>query len=78
MLNRLRWLALIGTMTLPIYVLHQKFLMPVRAIEWTVDSYYIYIVAILLSVVITLLSIVFYKLLHRIILCRILMFGESN
>lgn len=78
MLNRLRWLALIGTITLPIYVLHQKFLMPLRAIEWTVDSYYIYIVAILLSVVITLLSIVFYKLFHRIKLCRILMFGESN
>ena len=67
------WLSGLGTLTLPIYVLHQKFLMPVGLLHLQSGNLLLSLVA---SLVVMLLSVWVYRLLrHRYV--RLLFFGES-
>ena len=64
----------IGTVTLPIYVLHQKFLIPLRFLPFELP---LSIRLTLLPLIIVALSIVFYLLLSKVRLLRMILFGEK-
>ena len=64
----------IGTVTLPIYALHQKFLIPLRFLPFELP---LSIRLTLLPLIIVALSIVFYLLLSKVRLLRMILFGEK-
>lgn len=67
-------LAKLGTLTLPIYVVHQNFFLINRIIKFQTDSF---LIMSFISLMIILLSIVFYKMCSFLKLKRLL-FGEEN
>ena len=67
-------LSYIGTITLPIYVLHQIFLMPNRFIKYTSNHI---IIILMITIGCILLSIITYKILHKSSILRLLCFGEK-
>lgn len=64
----------IGTITLPIYVLHQNFLIPNRFIQYTSNHI---IIILLITIGCVFLSIIAYKIIHKSSILRLLCFGEK-
>ena len=64
----------IGTITLPIYVLHQKLLLPIRILNYKSDNMFIIIGTAILCIFLTILC---YKLLSTFKFLRLFCFGEK-
>lgn len=69
-----KFLLYIGTTTLPIYVLHQKFLMPNMLLKYTSNNL---LIITFVSICCVFLSIMFYRLLRRFHILRLICFGEK-
>lgn len=69
------WLLRIGVVTLPIYVLHQKFLLPLRVIHFPCGILGNYFLSLILSALVIELSIIVFHYIKSPIL-RQIMFGE--
>lgn len=76
---KLSWLKstllYMGGVTLPIYVLHEKFLMANKVLRIESSNH---IVVLILTVLIILASIQMYTLLKKTRFCSMMMFGERN
>lgn len=70
---RVSKVAAVGAMTLPIYVLHQKFLIANEVIHLQTDNY---ILVVLIAFMLILMTIGIYKILHINKYCALLLFGE--
>ena len=70
-----RWLTDIGMCTLPIYVMHQKFLLPFHAISSSMLSW---LMAFVCSVILLFLCRMIYSLLSKNRLLALLLFGEKR
>lgn len=73
--KNINWIAKVGMMTLPIYVLHQKIIMANRILKIQTDN--IMTEAIIAIVVMT-LTINIYKVLHKNKFIAIALFGENK
>lgn len=73
--SRVSKVAAAGAMTLPIYVLHQKFLIANKVIHLQTDNY---ILVVLIAFILILMTIGIYKILHINKYCALLLFGESQ
>lgn len=67
--------AAVGAMTLPIYVLHQKFLIINKAMHLHTDNH---VLMILIALMLILITIGTYKILHRNKYLALLFFGETQ
>ena len=76
--NRLKhvnsWLVSIGTLTLPIYVLHQKFFIPTLIHPVDINIFII----IAMTPVLILLSIAVYRILRKSSILALMLFGEAR
>lgn len=63
----------IGTLTLPIYALHQKFLMPATLLDYKTDNI---LLVFVVSIAVIILSVMTYKLLRNRYI-RLFFFGEK-
>ena len=68
------FLTYMGTITLPIYVLHQNLLIPNRFLQYQSDSI---IIILLITIICILLSIITYKVLCKFTILKLLCFGEK-
>lgn len=73
--NRVSKLAVVGAMTLPIYVLHQKILTLNKVMHLHTDNHVLMILIVLMLMLIT---IGIYKILHRNRYLALLLFGEAQ
>lgn len=73
--NRVSKIAAVGAMTLPIYVLHQKFLTSNKMMHLHTDNH---VLMILIALMLILLTIGIYKNLHRNKYLALLLFGEAQ
>ena len=67
--------AAVGAMTLPIYVLHQKFLILNKMVHLHTDNH---VLMILIALMLILITIGTYKILHRNKYLALLLFGEAQ
>lgn len=72
--DRVYKLAVVGSMTLPIYVLHQKFLIVNNLIHLQIDNY---IPMILLALILVAITIKTYKILRKNRYIALLLFGKT-
>lgn len=73
--NRVSKVAAVGAMTLPIYVLHQKFLIINKVMHLHTDNH---VLMILIALMLILITIGTYKILHRNKYLALLFFGEAQ
>lgn len=73
--NRVSKVAAVGAMTLPIYVLHQKFLTLNNVMHLHTDNH---VLMILIALMLILITIGTYKILHRNKYLALLLFGEAQ
>lgn len=74
-LENIGWVAKVGMMTLPIYVLHQKIIIINRLLKIQTDNI---LIEIVIAIVVTVLTIAMYKILHKNKVLALTLFGESK
>lgn len=73
--KNINWIAKVGMMTLPIYVLHQKIIMANRILKIQSDNI---LVEIVIAIVVMVLTIVIYNVLHKNKFIAFALFGENK
>ena len=73
--QRLKWLAVLGTLTLPIYAIHQKFYEVNRLLHIHSTNLLVFLLG---TIIVILLSITAYKLLSKNCYLALLLFGKSR